>query len=160
MAPFLSTVTNRIDRKGRVSIPAPYRAALTTPDFAGVVVFPHFGEPCLRGLSYPHLLNMAAGLDSQHELFSSEYDAFATAIFSECRTLEWDAEGRIVLPTDFLEHAGLSEEACFVGKSGWFEIWDPTAYAPIRASARALAKSKPLTVKLNGLVPVKGGGPS
>lgn len=160
MALFLSTVTNRIDRKGRVSIPAPYRAALTTPEFAGVVVFPNFGQPCLRGMAYQSLLDIAESLEAQHELFSPEYDAIASSIFAESRTLEWDAEGRIVLPADLIEHAGLNEEACFVGKVSWFEIWDPTAYAPIRAEARELAKAKPLSIKIGGVRGLKAGGPS
>ena len=46
---FLSTYVNKVDRKGRVSVPATFRASLAaeTQRFPGVIVFPSYKYPAL-----------------------------------------------------------------------------------------------------------------
>ena len=48
MAVFIDTFINKIDRKGRVSVPAPYRAALVGQLFQGIVAFPSFKHPAIQ----------------------------------------------------------------------------------------------------------------
>ena len=49
MALFLSTFSNKIDSKGRVSVPSRFRAALSGNNFAGVVVYESFTNKCIEG---------------------------------------------------------------------------------------------------------------
>ncbi|MDR0774463.1 MAG: cell division/cell wall cluster transcriptional repressor MraZ, partial [Rickettsia sp.] len=39
---FLSKYINNIDKKGRVSIPASYRLALSSQSFNGIIAYPSF----------------------------------------------------------------------------------------------------------------------
>ncbi len=148
MALFIGTFVNRIDRKGRVSVPAPFRAALAGQSFQGIVAFPSFKYPALQCCGMDWIEQLSGGL-SQLALFSDEQDDLATTIFAESRQLPFDPEeGRIVLPTSLIEHARLGEAAAFVGLGRIFEIWDPQAHERRVADARQRARDKGLTLKL------------
>jgi len=49
VAVFLSTFANKIDRKGRVSVPAPFRAVLDRQASTGIILYPSFKHPCIEG---------------------------------------------------------------------------------------------------------------
>ncbi|MBX6321627.1 MAG: division/cell wall cluster transcriptional repressor MraZ [Rhodospirillaceae bacterium] len=148
MALFIGTFVNKLDRKGRVSVPAPFRAALAGQSFQGVIAFPSFKHPALQCCGMDRMEQLSNGLN-QLALFSDEQDDLATTIFAESRQLPFDPEeGRIVLPTSLIEHAGLGEAAAFVGLGPIFEIWDPEAYERRRAAARQRARDMGLTLKL------------
>jgi MraZ protein len=148
MARFVGTFVNKIDRKGRVSVPASFRTALAGQSFQGIVAFPSFKYPALHCCGMDWLERLGEGLDDL-ALFSDEQDDLASTIFAESKQLAFDSEdGRIVLPTSLMEHANLSEEAAFVGQNSYFEIWEPEAQAQRKAEARRRALEKGLTVKL------------
>jgi MraZ protein len=149
MALFLSTFVNRVDRKGRVSVPAPFRAALAGQAFQGIVLFRSSGHPCLEGFAMSRMEEMSARLDA-FDLFSSEQDDLATAIFGDSIQLPFDGEGRIVLPPALVGFAGLSEQAAFVGLGAKFQIWDPDAFERRKAEARDRVKTQGLTLPKGG----------
>src|SRR6202012_5346523 len=74
LALFSSTYFNKIDRKGRVSVPAAFRAALTGQTFAGIVVFPSPKLQALDAGGYDRIEDIATSLDGVPE-FSDEYEA-------------------------------------------------------------------------------------
>jgi len=113
VALFLSTFVNKVDRKGRVSVPATFRAALAGQTFNGIVAFRSFKLPTIEGSGIDRIEEMSARLDGL-EQFSEEYDNLAS-IFADAQQLPFDGEGRIVLPENLVEHAGLGEAAAFVG---------------------------------------------
>lgn len=156
MALFLSTFANKVDRKGRVSVPATFRAALSAQPFAGIICFPSFTSSCLEGMDMDRLEAIANGLDSQADAFSPEQSDMAHLVFSESRQLTWDSEGRVVLPEDFLAHARIDGLAAFVGKGKTFQIWEPETLKATMADLRAKAQAAPPTIRLNPL-PAKGG---
>jgi MraZ protein len=148
MALFLGTFVNKLDRKGRVSVPAPFRAALAGETFQGIVAFPSFKHPALQccGMDFMHELS---GGVRELALFSDAQDDLAATIFAESRQLPFDPEeGRIVLPTSLIEHAGLGEAAAFVGMGPVFEIWNPETNERHKAEARQRARDKGLTLQL------------
>ena len=62
MALFLSRFDNKVDRKGRVSVPASFRADLTSDAFAGVVAFPSPGNPgAIDGCDIGRMKQLATG---------------------------------------------------------------------------------------------------
>lgn len=151
MALFLSTARNKIDRKGRVSVPAPFRAALEGEAFKGVAVSePLSGEACLEGCGLSRISEIAESLREMNPL-SAERDALATALLSGVRQLSFDAEGRIVLPEDLIAYAELEGEALFAGLGDKFQIWRPEVFDQRRAEARALAR------RMAGELPWGGG---
>lgn len=145
MTLFLSTYANKVDRKGRVSVPAPFRTALAAQTFPGIVLFRSSGHACLEGFAYAAMEELAGRLD-HYDLFSPAQDDLATTIFAEAVQLPFDAEGRIVIPEFLLNHAGIEGQAMFVGLGRKFQIWNRAAYEGRRDEARQQVKDKGLTL--------------
>jgi MraZ protein len=146
MALFLSTHVNRIDKKGRVSVPSGFRAALAAQSFQGVVLFKSNNHAALEGCSWSTMEEISRRMD-QFDLFSDTQDDLATAIFGAAVQLPFDSEGRILLPADMINFAGLEGgQAAFVGLGTKFQIWDPEYLAARQAEARKNVQMKKLTL--------------
>lgn len=148
MALFLSTFVNKIDKKGRVSVPAPFRAALAGQSFAGIVAYPSFVYPAVEACGIDRMEQLSQSVDRLNP-FSDEHDAFASALFAESYRLGWDGEGRIVLPEALRRHAGLAGEVTFLGRGGTFQMWGPEAARANQQNARDLARSQRETLSLH-----------
>lgn len=135
VAAFWSTYINKLDRKGRISIPAAFRPHLIGPSFQGVVIFPAFRSPALECRSWEQMDDLSRAVDALPE-FSAERDALATAIFGASIPLSFDTEGRILLPQSLVAHANLASEAAFVGMGRSFQIWEPKALQDFQTAAR------------------------
>ncbi|PKU22679.1 division/cell wall cluster transcriptional repressor MraZ [Telmatospirillum siberiense] len=139
MALFVSTFVNKVDRKGRVSVPAPFRAALSNQMPQGIVVFPSFTAAAIEGCGNDFLEQLATSTTAAFDLFSPEQDDLNTLIFSSSHQLAWDPEGRVMLPEEILAHANITEQAAFVGKGRTFQIWEPQALKSHTEEARKRA---------------------
>lgn len=149
MALFLSTTINKIDAKGRVSVPAPFRAVLSQQPFQGIAAYPSFTAPCIEGSGMDHLERIASAASDNFDIFSDQQDDLATLIFSQTHQLAWDDGGRILLPEALIEHAGLTTgQAAFVGKGKTFQIWEPEALKAAQAEIRARAMANRPSLKL------------
>lgn len=139
---FVSTIVNKLDAKGRVSFPAPFRQILAQQNLRGVYVIPSFVSPALEAFGQTLLDDFETRLGASDPLFSADYDAQAQAVVGETQFLNFDDEGRARLPDEFLAHAGITERVLFVGMIRKFQIWDPVRFEPVRqeriARARAL----------------------
>ena len=148
MALFIDTFVNKIDRKGRVSVPATFRAALAAQAFQGIVAFPSFKFPALHcaGMDW-----MSSLIDSTSnvDLFSPEHDDLTASLFSDAKQLPFDGEGRVLLPEALCAHASLSEGAAFAGRGRYFEIWEPKALEAYTAEARKRAAEQQHTLRQN-----------
>ncbi len=127
MSLFLSSYENRLDTKGRVSVPASFRASVTNEKFAGVVLFRSFTHNCIEGLTMSRMEQMAAATDKMG-VFDSDLDDLSAMLFADARELAFDVTGRIVIPADMLKHAGITDTAVFVGRGNSFQIWNPDAF--------------------------------
>lgn len=145
MTLFLSTYANKIDRKGRVSVPASFRAALAGQAFPGVVLFKSTGHDCLEGFDFSTMQELSARLD-HFDLFSNQQDDLATSIFAEAVQCPFDGEGRILLPDGLLRFAGLDETVIFAGLGRKFQIWDQAKFEARRVAARANVIKQELTL--------------
>lgn len=154
MALFVGTVENKVDRKGRVSVPARFRAALVDQGFAGAYVFPSYKVPALEAFGEAIMNRLAAGLDSM-AMFSDDQDDLTTTIFAQTHPLSFDDTGRILLPEALMVHAGIGERAAFVGQGNRFQIWEPGRLREHIATARQRAGEKRLTAPLG---PAGGAG--
>jgi MraZ protein len=149
MGLFLSSYINKIDSKGRVSVPASFRAALASQPYQGIVVFRSSHFPALEGFSWSFMEEVAGRLD-HFDLFSNQQDDLATAVFGDSMQLPFDGDGRVVLPADLMTHAGVTDAACFVGLGRKFQIWNPKEFEKRRASARKNVKDQALTLPKDG----------
>ena len=131
---FLSTYVNKVDRKGRVSVPATFRSSLEGQRFHGIVVFPSFQLPALDGTGGDYMEELGERLETL-ETFSAEYNDLSM-LFAETRQLPFDSEGRVILTDDLKEHAHINAEAMFVGRGSMFQIWEPGRFAEHRTETR------------------------
>ena len=139
MALFLSKYLNRVDKKGRVSVPAAFRFELVDESFAGIIVRPSFVSSALDACGRRALQELQRGV-GQFNPFTEERAGFANAIFARSHPAPWDGEGRVILPEKFLEHAGIADCALFVGLGDTFQIWDPDRYEGVEHEAIELAR--------------------
>lgn len=153
MALFLSTFEKNIDKKGRVSVPATFRGALQGQNFNGIVAYASFVNGCIEACGMDRIEKLNEQIEAL-DPFSEERDAFATAILGGAVQLAFDGEGRVMLPLDLVEEAGIEKECVFVGKGGTFEIWEPKAFAAYEAESRRVAREKRLALRADSL---KGG---
>ena len=149
MALFLSTYTNKVDRKGRVSVPASFRTALSGETFQGIVLFRSHTHDCLEGFGHSAMEELGDRLD-HYDLFSAEQDDMATAIFGQAAALPFDGDGRIILPSDLIAFAGLDEQAAFVGLGRKFQVWNPDAFEKRKDAARKAVQDNGLTLPRDG----------
>jgi len=147
MALFIDTFVNKIDSKGRVSVPATFRAALGSQSFAGIVAFPLHSLRALRcaGMDWMEELGRSV---NRTDFLSQEQDDLTATIFGDTKQLPFDGEGRIMLPAALTSHAGLDGVAAFVGRGPYFEIWEPKALDSYKAEARKRALDKGRTLRL------------
>lgn len=147
MAVFIGRHINKIDKKGRVSVPKPFRASFRDQEFSGIYVYPSFKVPALEACDEDFIQRVVTSLDDL-DLFSDEQDDLAATILENTQALPFDTEGRVIIPKDFLDFASLSAEVTFVGRGTRFQIWQPEAYAAQRNAAVSRARSRGATLKL------------
>lgn len=140
MALFLSTVTNRIDKKGRVSVPSVFRNNLTS-HFSGLVLFRSLKSPILEGCDYDRLLRLSEERDlAQNNNNISVAMDYMAMMFAEAQLITFDSEGRISIPPTLLDHANIKDQLTFVGRGATFEIWEPGAFVLHHDALRAQLK--------------------
>lgn len=144
---FLSTTINGVDAKGRVSVPADFRAVVGGGTFDGIIVWPSFDGTYLEGGGQA-LLERYQSLIEEMDPYDEARVAFERAIFGAARPLSFDANGRVTLPKDFIDHAALEGKATFVGLGSRFEIWSPEVYEAHKANAQSFARDNKRALKL------------
>jgi MraZ protein len=121
---FVSHFTNRFDAKGRISIPAPFRAVLARDGFEGLYLYPSLDAPALDCGGNALLGEIDAVLATMPR-YSEPRDMLATALLGTSEILKPDSEGRVSLSDASRTYAGLADEAVFVGQGHKFQIWAP-----------------------------------
>ena len=132
---FLSSYENKLDKKGRVSVPASFRSYLSSLGYNGVVCYPSFNNQSIEACSQDRIEKLSNTIDSLNP-FEEKRDFFATSILSESISLQFDSEGRISLSSKLLKHAKIKNNMLFVGQGKTFQIWEPTTFEKFKAQAR------------------------
>ncbi len=133
---FVSTFINKIDAKGRVSIPAPFRTVLERDGYAGgIYCYPSLDAPALDA-GGERLARKIDGLLADLPEYSDERDELSVALYGDVQVLSIDGDGRIVLPEGLRRHAGLDGKIAFVGLGDKFQMWEPARFEERRGRAR------------------------
>ena len=132
---FLSTYENKLDKKGRVSVPASFRSYLSSLGYNGVICYPSFNNQSIEACSQDRIEKLSNTIDSLNP-FEEKRDFFATSILSESISLQFDSEGRISLPTKLLKHAKIKNNMLFVGQGKTFQIWESSIFEKFKAQAK------------------------
>ena len=132
---FLSSYENKLDKKGRVSVPASFRSYLSSLGYNGVICYPSFNNQSIEACSQDRIEKLSNTIDSLNP-FEEKRDFFATSILSESISLQFDSEGRISLSSNLLKHAKIKNNMLFVGQGKTFQIWEPSIFEKFKAQAR------------------------
>jgi len=150
---FLSRVTNALDAKGRVSVPADFRAVISSDRASGnfdcIIVWPSLSGPWLEGGGIALMREYQDLLDNM-DPFDDDRIVFERTIFGEGRRLAFDANGRVSLPKDLAVYAGLDKQVTFVGLGRRFEILNPKDCETKFQQARAKVQQNPHRLRLGG----------
>ncbi len=135
---FLSSFENKIDKKGRVSVPATFRSHLSSLGYNGFITYPSFNHSALEACSQDRIEKLSTTIDSLNP-FEEKRDYFATSVLSESENLQFDTEGRVVISEKLLSHAKIKNNALFVGLGKTFQIWEPKNFEKFKVFARKRA---------------------
>ena len=138
---FISTYENKLDKKGRVSVPAPYRSHLSSLGYNGVVCYPSFTNSSIEFCPQNRLEKIADTIDTLNP-FDENRDIFSTSILANSFQLNFDSEGRITLAEKLLKHSGIKEKVLFVGQGKSFQMWEPSVFKRFSDDARKKANLK------------------
>ncbi len=140
---FVSHYMLRLDAKGRVSIPATFRAVLARDGFEGLYCYPTLDRPALDAGGNA-LLREIEALIARFPPYSEEREQFSAALYGTSEVLKIDGEGRAILTEPLKQHAAIKDEICFAGLGHKFQIWEPGRFRAELAEAtekvRALKK--------------------
>jgi MraZ protein len=141
---FRGESINKVDAKGRVSIPAPFRRVLEEgdPDWKDglqpqlVIVYGRPGKKCLECFTMRAMEEIDEKI-SRMPRFSPRREALERLINTKSAYASVDETGRIVLPGRLREMIGVTDEAVFAGMGDHFQIWEAGALAEDQAALEA-----------------------
>jgi len=135
MDAFISTYTNRLDAKGRVSIPAPFRAVLAVDGFDGLYCCPTLDRRAVDAGGNA-LRATIDGMLAKFEPLTEDHEYLSTSLIGESEVLKIDQDGRVVLTETIKDYAGIADRVTFVGQRYKFQIWEPERFIAYREEAK------------------------
>ena len=123
---FAGEYEHRIDPQGRVAIPARFKMA-----FIDGIVLSRAYDNCVV-IYTPEEWDRAASEISQQPSTSASARKLARLTFSGAFAGTLDRSGRVVVPVQLREYAGLGEDVVIVGTGRFIEIWSAAAWAEER----------------------------
>lgn len=133
---FRGSDTFKVDAKGRVSIPAPFRRVIeaSDPDWREglrpniVIVYGGDRQDWLE----VYTMRAIEEIDGQIEDMqrgSPERLMLEERMYGQSLEAQIDEDGRLVLSQRLREKVGLTSEAFFISAGDYFKIWRPETYA-------------------------------
>ncbi|MEG9861456.1 MAG: hypothetical protein V6Z81_02995 [Parvularculales bacterium] len=136
---FRGIHTNKLDAKGRVSIPARFRAVLEKDELNSVICYPSFKQDVVEA-GGRRLMDELDGMLNRLDPYSDEREALSHALIGASEELLMDQDGRVTLPESLREIAHVTSSVTFVGLGNKFQFWQPEAYQDHYVQARAMAR--------------------
>ncbi len=132
---FVSTFVNKIDKKGRVSLPSIFRSALPKDYKNEIILSKSLRNNIIDGLSVNRVKEIAKRINNL-DFFSEEYEDFTTSIFSEMLPTNLDKEGRFLIPEKLKVFANIIDEVAFIGQGYFFQIVNPEVALDLQKKSR------------------------
>ena len=145
---FLSSFENKLDKKGRVSVPATFRSHLSTIGYNGVICYPSFTNSSIEFCPQSRIEKIIETIDSLNP-FEENRDIFSTSILANSQQLNFDTEGRVTLTEKLIKHTSVKEIVLFVGQGKTFQMWEPSQFKKFSEEAGKKAKSQRSNLKWN-----------
>ena len=115
---FLGQFDINIDDKGRVRIPAKFKAQLGEE-----FILSCGSGGCLQVYPEAQWLKMTEQLEACDD-FSESVEEFRRTVYANATEAEFDSVGRVLIPLRYREYASLKKEVVASGVGDHFEIWD------------------------------------
>ena len=139
---FVSKFVNKLDKKGRVSLPSSFRSVLPKTNKNEIILYKSIKTHSIEGCNVDRINEIAKRINTL-DFFSEDYDDFSSSIFSEIIYTKIDKEGRFLLPEELKFYANIENEVAFIGQGHFFQIWEPkTGLKNIETSRNRLLKDK------------------
>lgn len=139
---FLSNAVNKIDAKGRVSVPAHFRTVLAVRKLTNLYALQAIDTPAINAGGMDLLEKLEAKLETT-DPFLTEADDLSFYIHGDGAFLKLDSDGRITVSDFIRQHTGITDQVTFVGRGSFFQLWAPDKLAIYRAEAlERLAKRR------------------
>ncbi len=119
---FIGEYSHNIDAKGRMAVPAKFRSKLKN----GAIVTPGI-DNCLSLYSKEEWEKRASQV-AVNSIYKKNSRAFSRFMFTKAMEVEFDKQGRILLPDYLRRYAGLGKKAIVAGVYNVIEIWDEKAW--------------------------------
>ncbi len=130
---FLSNTINKVDKKGRVSIPASFRPILGNT--SRLYILSSVDQPTVDAGGVELIERKEQQLERM-DPFSEDYELYSFVLHGDSTELKIDGEGRVVLSDLIREQTGITDRAAFVGRGHFFQIWEPERFRAYREEAR------------------------
>ncbi len=124
MAEFIGTHIHTLDDKGRVSVPAQFRRMLTGED----LYLNRELDDCLVLYQAEKWERIRSGFEEKLSRSNRQHRRFLRWVGAKLRPVTVDSQGRIAIPQDMQEAAGITGEVMFLGQFDRIELWDPKKY--------------------------------
>lgn len=108
-----------IDAKGRIFIPAKYRADLGTRFFVN-----RGQDGCIRAYNEDEWEKVMAKISAS----TAKSNLLRRKLCASTSEVEMDAQGRLLLPEELRVHAQITDSAYVVGMGDWVEFWNPDVF--------------------------------
>ena len=114
---------NKIDQKNRIFVPAKHR------DILGSFFYINSSSEreCIDCYSEQEFNKRYMKVLNNDGKYVSDYD-LAMDFFAEANDVAVDSQGRITIPQELIEKAGITEVALVIGKGDHIEIWDKATW--------------------------------
>lgn len=146
MALFAGTYENKVDKKGRVSLPAPFRAQLPDGDGRLVYVYRSPNLPALEACDQSFMERLAESME-QFDMFSDAEAEMGAVILADARPLSLDGEGRIMIPPEYMEFANIANRVAFAGYGRRFHLWEPARLQAHTEESRTRVRGQTFRLK-------------
>jgi MraZ protein len=132
---FLSSAVNRIDAKGRVSVPAHFRTILQKRGYVDLYALRALDVAALD-VGGMDLLERYEQRIALEDSFLQTADDMSFFCHGDGTFLKIDQDGRVTVSDFIREHTGITSDVAFVGRGHFFQIWEPQQFNAYRAQAR------------------------
>ena len=141
---FLGRFAFTVDSKGRLAVPARFRAGLTSG-----LVLTRSVDPCLALYPMEAWTPLAERIDAL-SIADPDSRAFRRLVFAEAANLELDSQGRILVPAALRDYAGIERDVVVIGVHSFVEIWGADRWE--RQAERAAIDPAELARRLANLI--------
>lgn len=141
MIRFSARYSALIDDKGRVVLPASLKKAMAELADEPLVIEKDIYKSCLNIFPQKFWDQRIEKIEKQLNVFDEQDDDLLSEMYENFTTLSMAPNGRINIPDEFMEHAGISmdeREVIFVGKGQSIALWNEKLYHEVKQTRKPL----------------------